>query len=42
VQLLFADCLLLTTDYLLYLREAGWRELLAGMAVMDNMSHRTG
>jgi hypothetical protein len=37
-----ADCLLLTADWLLHFREAGWRGLFAGMAALDKMSPPTG
>jgi hypothetical protein len=42
VHLLSTDCLLLAADCLLYLRRAGQRGLLAGRAVLDNMSPPTG
>ena len=40
LPLLFAFCLLPTAC--LYLGQAGWRRLLAGMAALDKMSPLTG
>jgi hypothetical protein len=41
-HLMPAFCFLLSADCLLNLREAGWRQLLAGMADLDWMSPLTG